>query len=116
MNLLDRARELGFHRAAIVPIEPPRRHALYASWLAAGHADEMTYLADPDHVDTRGDLRTLLATARTLVVVALAYGREDPVPPAALVGRGRPPSASSVPTSGVRGKIARYARGEDYHL
>src|SRR4029077_14338807 len=38
--------------------------------------------------------------ARTLVVVALAYDREDPVPPAAL----------------LRGRIARYARGEDYPL
>jgi len=83
-----------------VPIEPPRRHALYASWLAAGHAGEMTYLAAPDHVRPRGDLRALLASARSLVVVALAYDRADPVPPQAL----------------LRGRIARYARGEDYHL
>jgi epoxyqueuosine reductase len=41
-----------------------------------------------------------LSTAQTLVVVALAYDRVDPIPP----------------TSLVRGKIARYARGEDYHL
>ncbi|NVB81222.1 MAG: tRNA epoxyqueuosine(34) reductase QueG, partial [Kofleriaceae bacterium] len=51
-------------------------------------------------VETRGDLRALLDTAKSLVVVALAYERTDPVPPAAL----------------LRGRIARYARGEDYHL
>jgi epoxyqueuosine reductase len=94
------AKELGFHRAAIVPIEPPRRHHLYASWLASGYAGEMTYLADAAHVGPRADLRALLAAARSLVVVALAYDKADPVPPAAL----------------VRGRIARYARGEDYHL
>jgi epoxyqueuosine reductase len=91
---------LGFARIAVVPIEAPRRHALYESWLAAGHAGGMTYLAAPDHVAQRAELRSLLATARSLIVVALAYDRRDPVPPDAL----------------VRGKIARYARGEDYHL
>jgi epoxyqueuosine reductase len=94
------AKELGFIRAAIVPIEPPRRHELYTSWLAAGYAGEMAYLSRPDHVATRGDLHTLLESARSLVVVALAYDRADPIPPTAL----------------LRGRIARYARGEDYHL
>jgi len=94
------ARELGFARAAVVPIEPPRRHELYRSWLAGGHAGTMAYLAAPEHVAQRGDLRALLATARSLIVVALAYGRADPIPGDAL----------------LRGKIARYARGEDYHL
>ena len=93
-------RELGFARAAVVPIEPPRRHALYRSWLASGHAGTMAYLAAPDHVAQRGDLRALLASARSLIVVALAYDRADPIPPDAL----------------LRGRIARYARGEDYHL
>ena len=92
-GVCDLARELGFVRAAIVPIEAPRRHALYTSWLAAGHAGEMAYLA-------RADLRALLATAKSLVVVALAYDRADPIPVDAL----------------LRGRIARYARGEDYHL
>jgi epoxyqueuosine reductase len=103
-QLIELARELGFARAAIVPIDraggsTAQRHELYRSWLAAGHAGEMTYLATAAHVESRGDLRTLLATARSLVVVALAYEREDPIPAARLTGR-----------------IARYARGEDYHL
>ena len=100
MIIADLARELGFVRAAIVPIEAPRRHALYTSWLAAGHAGEMTYLARADHTGARADLRALLDSAKSLVVVALAYDRNDPVPVGAL----------------LRGRIARYARGEDYHL
>jgi epoxyqueuosine reductase len=93
------AKELGFARIAVVPIEPPRRHELYTSWLAAGHAGEMAYLAAPEHVETRGDLRGLLENAQSLIVVALAYERQDPIP-----------------VSALRGRIARYARGEDYHL
>jgi epoxyqueuosine reductase len=96
------ARELGFHRAAIVPIEAPRRHELYRSWLAAGHAGDMAYLAQPEHIAQRADLTTLLAEARSLIVVALAYERRDP--------------DAVIPIGALRGKIARYARGEDYHL
>ncbi|MGE0867661.1 MAG: tRNA epoxyqueuosine(34) reductase QueG [Kofleriaceae bacterium] len=98
--IAELARELGFARAATVPIESPRRHAVYESWLADGRAGEMTYLASPAHVEPRADLRQLLENARTLIVVALAYGKHDPVPPDRL----------------LRGRIARYARGEDYHL
>ena len=94
------ARELGFHRVAIVPIEPARRIDAYRAWIAAGHAGDMTYLAAPDHVAGRADLRSLLPSARTLIVVALAYPR------------GHEP----VPADRLTGKIARYARGEDYHL
>lgn len=94
------AKQLGFHRAAIVPIEPARRHELYTTWVASGMAAEMAYLATPEHVAPRLDVRGVLAQARSLIVVALAYERADPIPPAAL----------------VRGRIARYARSEDYHL
>jgi epoxyqueuosine reductase len=94
------AKELGFARAAIVPVEPPRRHDLYASWLAGGNAGEMTYLATTEHLDARADLRAVLDTARSLIVVALAYDRTDPI----------------VSADRLRGRIARYARGEDYHL
>ena len=100
LSIAALARELGFLRAAIVPIEPPRRHTLYESWLAAGHAGEMAYLTSPEHRSARADLRALLDTATALIVVALAHDRRDPVAPGRL----------------LRGKIARYARGEDYHL
>ncbi len=92
------ARDLGFARVAVVPIEAPRRHDLYESWLAAGHAGEMHYLAAPGHRAQRADLRTILDSAKSLIVVALAYDR------------------GLVPTDRLRGKIARYARGDDYHL
>ncbi len=102
------ARELGFARVAIVPIEAPRRHALYESWLADGRGGEMHYLATPEHVSQRGDLRAILDSARSLIVVALAYGHHA----TGVAGAG----GNVVPVGRLRGKIARYARGEDYHL
>lgn len=100
MTVSALAKQLGFHRAAVVPVEPARRHTLYTSWLAAGMAADMAYLATPEHITPRADARGVLAQARSLVVVALAYERSDPVPAAAL----------------VRGRIARYARSDDYHI
>jgi epoxyqueuosine reductase len=100
IDLASIARELGFHRAAIVPIEAPRRHALYTSWLAEGRAGVMAYLAAPEHIAQRASLTALLGDARALIVVALAYDRNEPVPADQL----------------LRGRIARYARGEDYHM
>jgi epoxyqueuosine reductase len=99
-DVIALARELGFSRAAIIPIEAPRRHDVFRRWLVAGHGADMAYLSRPDHVEPRADLRSLLADAMTLIVVALPYDRQDPIPAGSL----------------LRGRIARYARGEDYHL
>ena len=95
------ARSEGFHRASVIPVEAPRRHELYRGWLAAGYHGEMAYLAAPEHIALRSDLRQLASEAKTVVVVALAYDRKDP-PADGLVQ--------------LRGRIARYARGEDYHM
>ena len=94
------ARRHGFHRVGIVPVAPSARHDLYRAWLAAGHHGEMAYLASPEHVAAKADPRALVAGARTLIVTALAYGGEP----------------GPVPADRLRGTIARYARGTDYHL
>ena len=91
----------GFHRVGIVPVAPSERAALYRDWLAAGHHGEMAYLATEPHLAGRADLRAVVPEARTVIVVALAYGGDAPAP------------TELVP---VRGLIARYARGTDYHL
>jgi epoxyqueuosine reductase len=97
-RVVDEARALGFHRVGLVPVEASAAHGLYQAWLAAGHHGEMAYLASPEHADGRRHPHAILPGARTLVVVALSYARPDgPVP------------------LGLRGTIARYARGADYH-
>ncbi len=100
-HVIASARRHGFHRVGIVPVEPSRRGDLYRDWLAAGHHGEMAYLATAEHVAGRADPRALLDGARTVIVVALAYGKDAPPPP---------------PGASVRGVIARYARGTDYHM
>ncbi|MBK7198559.1 MAG: tRNA epoxyqueuosine(34) reductase QueG [Myxococcales bacterium] len=91
----------GFHRVGIVPLAPSARADGYRAWLAAGHHGEMSYLATPEHVAGRADATTLLPGARTAIVVALAYGADAPPPDGPVA---------------LRGAIARYARGTDYHL
>jgi epoxyqueuosine reductase len=97
------ARALGFARVGFTPVGPVERHAIYEQWLARGYAGEMAYLARD--AAARRDPRTLFAHARTVVSVALSYAHADPVdvPGDRLAG-------------GPRGRIARYARGADYHL
>jgi epoxyqueuosine reductase len=92
-----RARELGFARfgvAAAAPIEPAgsRLHA----WVDAGRHATMGWMADT--ADVRADVRHegMLPSARTVVVLVTPYARDEGVPP------------------GV-GRVARYARGRDYH-
>jgi epoxyqueuosine reductase len=87
------AARLGLAKVGAVPVEPPLRFDLYRSWLAEGHHGEMAYLAAPEHLAARADLRELLSGARTVLVAAMAY-------------------ESAGPTGG----IARYARGDDYHM
>jgi epoxyqueuosine reductase len=93
--------ELGFARVGFCPIEPFTDAArALGDWLDAGRHGEMAYLAG----DPRHDPRTLLPGARSLIVVALPYGR----------GHAEGPTLGSnlLPLTGL---VARYARGADYH-
>jgi epoxyqueuosine reductase len=86
--ILDECRALGFHRAGIAAAPAPLHATELRAYLDAGYAGEMTYLND-----ARDSADVLLEGARSVVVVALSYG--DLVP---------------------AGVIARYARGDDYHV
>jgi epoxyqueuosine reductase len=93
----DEATQLGFARVGFAPAQAWERHAFYASWLADGHAGEMAYLHDGSEL--RRSPAALLEGARTVVSVALSYAHPELVPVERL----------------ARGRIARYARGDDYH-
>lgn len=95
------ALSLGFARVGFCPMEPfDAGGRALRDWLAAGYNGEMAYLAG----EPRSDPRALLPQARSLIVVALPYGRDASVP-------ARNPGAL-VP---LEGRIARYALGADYH-
>src|ERR1700734_998466 len=87
-----RAAALGLDVCGITGAEPARRAAFYQQWSAEGNAGEMQWLTrEPEG---RADPRVVLSGARSIVVAGLNYWQPQPA------GRGR---------------IARYALGEDYH-
>lgn len=94
------ARELGLPHLAIAPAAEVEQHALFAAWLQAGHAGELSYLGRD--AEARRDPRRLLESARSVVCVAVSYHHPEP--------------ESVRGETGLRGLIARYARAEDYHL
>jgi epoxyqueuosine reductase len=92
------ARELGFVGMGVSSIEPLTQGAeALDSWLTQEYHGEMTYMGNHPR---RDDPTMMLDEAKTLLVVALPYDREDLTEP-----------TSERP----RGVIARYARGRDYH-
>jgi epoxyqueuosine reductase len=93
----ERCRELGFARAGICAAAPTAYPDELRRWLAESRHGEMSYMQQ--HVEVRLDPAALLAGARTIICVADRY--DD--------GSAEPAS------TGHRGTIARYARGEDYH-
>ena len=95
--LLARCRELGFARAGIAEARPSSHSEAYRAWIAAGKHGPMQYLAEK--VDERLDPAALVPGARSVLCVADRYA--DGRPDARVAGIGR---------------IARYARGEDYHV
>jgi epoxyqueuosine reductase len=95
------ARELGFVLVGFAPVRRLPRAAFYAQWLAEGRQGEMAYLArDPER---RLDPRRLDPSLRAVISLAFPY------PPA-----GAPPLADW--RTSLRGRIAAYALGPDYHL
>lgn len=91
-----RARELGFDLCGIAPATGMAELARIHAWIGRGHAGEMRYLERSAEV--RADITRFLPGARSVIVTATNYFTgSDPTPA---------PSAT----------VARYARGQDYHL
>jgi epoxyqueuosine reductase len=88
----SRAAALGLDACGITSADPARHAAFYQQWTAEGKAGEMQWLTrEPER---RADPRVVLSGARSIIVAGLNYWQPQPK------GRGR---------------IARYALGEDYH-
>lgn len=118
---------LGFDLSGVTTADPPRHGDYYAEWIEQGLAGEMAYLGR--QVEKRQDPRKILPNARSLVVVAMNYRCPDPEPspesapedppvPRHRSGTSEDPPGRThrpSPESPPRGKIARYARGDDYH-
>ena len=93
------ARALGFPLAGCAPLAPLPVGEFLARWIADGRAGDMTWLARRS--DERLDPRRLVPWARSVICLAFPYA-----PP--------PPPPGDWRTT-LRGRIAAYARGADYH-
>ncbi len=95
-RLKAEAIRLGFDRVGVAPAVAPPTYPSFLEWLDAGRAAGMGYLER--HAGVREHPERLLEGAKSVVMVSLVYGHPDTTPPG--------PS---------QGKVARYARGDDYH-
>ncbi|MFN3653074.1 MAG: tRNA epoxyqueuosine(34) reductase QueG [Armatimonadota bacterium] len=97
--LLAEARRLGFELAGIAPATPAETSTAYREWLEAGCAGEMHYLGrDPDR---RADPRLVWPETGSILVAGLGYRTWEP--------------KAEVWDDPLRGRMARYALGDDYH-
>ncbi|MEW4569067.1 tRNA epoxyqueuosine(34) reductase QueG [Tautonia sp. JC769] len=91
------ARALGFDLVGIAPAVSPPGFGSFLDWLAGGNAAGMTYMHT--HAEARRHPESALEGVRSVVMVGLSYKPGTPDPPSTL----------------RTGKVARYARGRDYH-
>lgn len=92
-----KAVEIGFQKAGIVRAGPLKDEGpRLDEWLARGYHGEMAWMAR--ETEKRRDPRLLFPAARSIVVVTLNYYTEH-----------------KHTTDTSRGKISRYAWGDDYH-
>jgi epoxyqueuosine reductase len=98
-HIAETARALGFPLVGCTPLAELEREQFLTSWLAAGRAGEMRYLTT--RTAERLDPRRSYPWARA--IVCLAYPYRPPPPP-------EPEWRAT-----LRGRIAAYALGSDYH-
>jgi epoxyqueuosine reductase len=100
-RLKDRARDLGFDLAGIAPATPADGFDRLQEWLAAGYAGEMGYMARL--ASAHQHPASILPEVRSVVMVAMNY-------------KDGPAADDGSAVTALSGKVARYARGEDYHV
>ena len=98
--LVNACRALGFALAGVCEARPTARAAELDAWLAQGRQGTMRWLGDD--LAVRKDPSGFLPAARSMLVVADQYADGTPDPA---------PEPGAVPA----GRVARYARGRDYH-
>ncbi len=92
------AREAGFDRAGVAALAPPEHGGAFLRWLERGDQAGMEYLGR--RLPARLDPATVLPGARSALCVALQY---HPLP------------GAEEPEGDLWPRVARYARGRDYH-
>lgn len=97
----QRAAELGFDLCGVAPARAFPELGFLREWLARGYAGEMDYLEKSAPV--RADIRHFLPSAQSVIVTGTIYNTD--ARRSLDAGAGSPDAI----------KVARYARGQDYH-
>jgi len=97
-DIVHRCLALGFARAGVCEAAPSGREGELCAWLEGGRHGTMGWMED--HLAERCDPRRVLPGARSMILVADQYASRNDPPDERRRGAGR---------------IARYARGRDYH-
>jgi epoxyqueuosine reductase len=95
-RLKAQARQIGFDLIGIAPAQPTDDFDRLSEWLAKGYAGEMGYMQRRH--EARRHPQSILPTVRSVIMAAANY---------------QPKAEAEAPHD--RGRIARYARGPDYH-
>jgi epoxyqueuosine reductase len=98
-QVLEGARALGFDSCRIARADAPRHAREFQEWLQAGSAGEMQWMERG--AEKRCDPQQVLPGVQSIIVVALNYWQGA--------------EARAGEHDGARGRIARYAWGDDYH-
>ncbi len=105
------ALSLGFEVCGVAPATALPELQFLPEWLSRGYAGEMIYLHKS--AETRADIRNFLPSAKSVIVAGAIYNTQQPDSESRLVrrslGEGGDPGPGHV-------QVARYARGQDYHL
>lgn len=119
-RIIDRCRALGFAAAGVCNARPSDYVEHLRKWLAAGKHSSMDYL--PRHEALRVDPTRVLPGARSIIMVADLYharGVRADVARAASAkeepSNARASASTPSTSASLSGRIARYARGSDYH-
>ena len=103
----DAATQCGFDVVGVTSADAfPDRGEMAKERVAAGLMDGLPWFTE-ERVERGADPRNLLPNARSIISLALSYHHDDGAD--ATEANGPPPGAQP------RGRIARYAWGEDYH-
>ena len=96
--LREKVSALGFDLFGVVPVSRSKTIEIYKAWLKKGYAGSMEYLER--HSELKEDPRNLLPETLSLVALGFNYNTGDP---------------SQEVQDPSRGRISRYAWGDDYH-
>lgn len=96
-RIKQKAFEIGFHKIGVARAEPLREEGeRLKEWLGKNYHGEMRWMErEPEK---RADPRLIFASAKSMIVVALNYF-----------------TPHEHEQSGTKGKVSRYAWGDDYH-